>query len=114
MNRGMPNLTVGLSSKVSDPKLAAWIAKDGPETYDILVEAVLPARRVLLESRPGGLARAIDVQSAGTQLERVEALRRLAALLQGLLDAPPVVLEAAGALAVRASSRQVRKFIEHP
>ena len=41
-------------------------------------------------------------------------MKKLRALLARLVDTPPVVLEAAGALAVRANSRQVRQFVDHP
>jgi len=45
---------------------------------------------------------------------RKEALRQLRIFLEKLLQTPPVILEAAGALAVRATSREVRDFVDHP
>ena len=105
--------TVVSAEKVKDPDLAVWLSEDSEESREILVEAVLPGRKIIYE-QVGGRLRPADLRSAPASQGRKETLSRLRAILERLLDTPPVVLESAGALAVRASSRQVRQFMDHP
>lgn len=99
--------------KVHDPELADWLSRENGEVREILVDAVLPRRTVGFEER-GGRLRPAKLQEAPAANGRKEALRQLRSLLERLLEAPPVVLEAAGALAIRATSRQVLDFVDHP
>lgn len=100
--------------KVKDPDLAAWLSQESGEAREILVEAVLPGRRVTFDRQAGGRARPVGLEEEPAALGRKETLSRLRALVARFLDVPPVVLEAAGALAVRARSEQVRQFVDHP
>ncbi|HSS51471.1 MAG TPA: hypothetical protein VLX28_21210 [Thermoanaerobaculia bacterium] len=99
--------------KVHDPELADWLSRENGEVREILVDAVLPRRTVSFEER-GGRLRPAKLQEVPATTGRKEALRQLRSLLERLLEAPPVVLEAAGALAIRATSRQVLDFVDHP
>jgi hypothetical protein len=46
--------------------------------------------------------------------QRAATLAEFHAFLASLLDVPPVLLKAAGAVAIKATSKQVRQFIDHP
>jgi hypothetical protein len=100
--------------KVRDPELADWLSRESGEIREILVDADLPRRTVTFEETTGGRPRAAGLREASSGSGRKEILRRLRAFLEPFLDTPPVVLEAAGALAVRATGRQVRGFVDHP
>jgi hypothetical protein len=99
--------------KVRDPELADWLSRESGEIREVLVDAVVPRRSVAFEEA-GGRPRAAELRELSTGNGRKEVLRRLRALLEPFLDSPPVVLEAAGALAIRATGRQVRGFVDHP
>lgn len=99
--------------KVLDPELADWLSRENGEVREILVDAALPRRSVVFEGA-GSRPRAARIEEASPGVGRKEVLGQLRRLLETFLDSPPVVLEAAGALAVRATSRQVRNFVGHP
>ncbi|HEX4964799.1 MAG TPA: hypothetical protein VF173_28560 [Thermoanaerobaculia bacterium] len=99
--------------KVHDPELTDWLSREDGEVREILVDAALPRRTVSFEER-GGRLRPTAIPEAPAANGRKEALRQLRLFLEKLLGTPPVLLEAAGALAVRATSRQVRGFVDHP
>lgn len=99
--------------KVKDPDLAVWLSEDSEESREILVEAVLPGRKVTF-GEAGGRLRPTGLRTESASQGRKETLSRLRKILAKFLDTPPVVLESAGALAVRASSHQVRQFVDHP
>ncbi|HBL26745.1 MAG TPA: hypothetical protein DD490_07920 [Acidobacteria bacterium] len=100
--------------KIRDPELADWLLQESGEVREVLVDADLPRRTVTLDGTGGGRPRATGLHDAAGSGGRQEILRRLRALLEPFLDTPPVVLEAAGAVAVRATGRQVRGFVDHP
>lgn len=100
-------------AKVHDPELADWLSRENGEVREILVDAVLPRRGVTFGEQ-GGRLRPTRIEEAPAANGRKETLRQLQSLLETFLDTPPVVLEAAGALAIRATSRQVRGFVDHP
>lgn len=98
--------------KIRDPELVRWLSQESGDLREILVDAVLPGRTVTFREVSGRRRAADLATSAGTG--RREALRQLRALLEPFLDTPPVILEAAGALAIRANSRQVRDLVHLP
>jgi hypothetical protein len=100
--------------KVTDPELAAWLSQDTGEAREILVDAVLPGRQVILQRDSRGRLSPSDVQPPPESSVRKEALGKLRARLAKILDMSPVVLESAGAVAIRANSRQVREFVGDP
>jgi len=114
MGDAMAALPRTSTRKIKDPDLVLWVAEEGGDVREILVDAVLPDRKVSFDRAPDGRLRPKDLQEATDLPGRQETLKKLRALLARLVDTPPVVLEAAGALAVRASSRQVRQFVDHP
>src|SRR5947199_7571129 len=99
--------------KVLDPELADWLSRESGEAREILVDAVLPRRNVTFE-KAGSRPRATRIEEAAKGGGRKEALGQLRRLLETLLDNPPVVLEAAGALAIGATTRQVPNFVGDP
>ncbi len=101
------------TEKVKDPELAAWLSQDSGEAREILVDAVLPSRQVILHQNSSGRLSPSDVQTPPESV-RKEALGKLRARLAIILGMSPVVLESAGAVAVRANSRQVREFVADP
>ena len=110
----MATLTTAPASKVQDSDLAAWLSEDSGELREVLIDAAVPSRQVTLAPRPDGRLLPVDLRSEASPRTRDQVLRRLKTFLTRLLDTPPVVLEAAGALAVRASSHQMRQVVEHP
>lgn len=101
------------TEKVTDPDLVAWLSQDSGETREIIVDAVLPSRRVILQKSPNGRLSPSGLQ-ATPESDRKEALSKLRAHLAKILGVSPVILEAAGAVAIRANSRQVREFVSDP
>jgi hypothetical protein len=100
--------------KVKDPELAVWLSQDTGETREILVDAALPGRQVLLRQNSNGRWSPSGLQTGSDASGRRETLSKLKALLVKILDTSPVVLESAGAIVVRANSRQVREFVGDP
>ena len=103
-----------LTKKVPDPELADWLAQENGEVREILVDALLPQRTVTFGPDRTGRLRPAGIEEASSGSSRKDALGQLRQFLESFLDTPPVILEAAGALAVRATSRQVRRFVDHP
>ena len=106
--------SMALVEKVKDPELAVWLSEEAGEAREILVDAVLPKRVVLFRQQASGRLSPSDLEPGSSPQGRREVLSKLRTILERVLDTPPVVLESAGALAIRASSRQVREFVDHP
>ena len=98
---------------VKDAEIAEWLTRDSSDPRELIVEARLPARKVAVQKRADGRVVA-DGINGSTASDRAAVLAELHAFLSEKLDIPPVLLKAAGALAVRATSQQVRQFAEHP
>ena len=98
---------------VQDADIIAWLSADSSDARELIVEARLPARKVIMQERTGGRSVPISMD-AGASSERAAVLAELHAFLAEQLDVPPVLLKAAGAIAVRATSQQVRQFADHP
>lgn len=101
------------TEKVKDPELVAWLSQDSGEAREIIVDAVLPTRQVILRRNSNGRLSPSDLQGTPESV-RKEALSKLRAHLAKILGMSPVVLESAGAVAIRANSRQVREFVGDP
>ena len=98
---------------VQDADLITWLAADSSDTRELIVEARLPSRKVTIQKHANGRAVPTGIDTA-TASERTAALAELPAFLSKILDTPPVLLKTAGAIAVRATSQQVRQFADHP
>src|SRR5713226_2230400 len=98
---------------VQDADLAQWLSSDGNDVRELIVEACLPDRKVTLGRRADGRRIPAGVESIAPT-ERAATLAEFHSFLTALLEVPPVLLKAAGAVAVKATSRQVRQFVEHP
>jgi hypothetical protein len=110
----MATLTGASAKKVKDPALVLWLLEDRGEDREILVDVVLPHREVRFSPNADGCLRPRDIREGSDYADRKEVLKKLGRVLARLLDTPPVVLETAGALIVRANSEQVRQFVSHP
>ena len=77
------------------------------------MEAQLPRRRVIMQKRADGRRVPTGIQSTPAA-ERAAVLSQLYDFLSERLEVSPVVLKAAGAIAIRATSQQVRQFANHP
>ena len=97
---------------VKDRELLAWLAAESDDTQELIVEAAVPERKVSFTKRPGGRTAASGIDS-GPAAEREAVLDELNEFLTRQLDSPTTVLKSAGAIAVRATSRQVRAFADH-
>jgi hypothetical protein len=100
-------------AKIQDPELASWPNQDSAEPREILVDAALPAPQVSFHRGTDGRFRPSGLR-ATPPAERRATLQELGSVLSGFLDSKPVLLEAAGAVAIRALSWQVRRFLDHP
>jgi hypothetical protein len=98
---------------VKDAEIAEWLAGDSNDTRELIVEARLPARKVTVQKRADGRVVPDDINGSAAS-GRASVLAELHDFLSGNLDVPPVLLKAAGAIAVRATSQQVRQFAGHP
>ena len=98
---------------VQDADIITWLSADNSDARELIVEARLPARKALMQERSGGRSVPIGMD-AGASAERAAVLAELHAFLAEKLDVPPVLLKAAGAIAVRATSQQVQQFADHP
>src|SRR5262245_59744052 len=87
--------------------LAEWLDGDGDETRELIVDARTPPRVARLEGDPTGNPVPGDVRSAGPG-DRAQITRSLRADLTRLVDGPATLLEAAGAVVVRANREQLR------
>ncbi len=100
-------------ASVKDPELAAWLMANGSDARELIVEVRLPERTVAVEKRSDGRKFPVGVKSSAPD-QRAAILAEFHAFLASLLDVPPVVLKAAGAVAVKATSKQVQQFVDHP
>ena len=79
---------------------------------EIIVEARVPNRRVTIRKKHDTSRVFTDIKSP-SPLKRKKVIEELDSVINGILDEPPVRLEAAGALAVRATGKQALKFVDH-
>jgi hypothetical protein len=98
---------------VQDADLVEWLARDSKDARELIVEARLPARKVTVQKRTDGRVVPDEIHDSAAS-DRTAMLAELHAYLADKLDVPPVLLKAAGAIAVKATSQQVRQFAEHP
>jgi hypothetical protein len=97
---------------VQDADTIAWLSADSNEARELIVEAKLPARKILMQERGGrSVPAGIDAKASA---ERAAVLTELYDFLAEQVDIPPVLLKAAGAIAVRATGQQARQFANHP
>ncbi|MBM4257151.1 MAG: hypothetical protein FJ147_14785 [Deltaproteobacteria bacterium] len=98
---------------IEDPDLLAWVSAESKEKRELIVEARMPERQVTFQRRPDGKSIPVGIDSSASS-DRAETLTQLYQLLANSVDVSPVLLKAAGAIAVKASNREVRKFVDHP
>jgi hypothetical protein len=96
-----------------DTDLLAWLATDSRDTRELMVEARLPARKVTIQKHTNGRMVPAEIDTTAADAHTA-ALAELHDFLSERLDTPPVLLKAVGAIAVRATSQQVRQFVDHP
>jgi hypothetical protein len=98
---------------VQDADLVEWLARDSDDPRELIVEAKLPARKVTVQKGIDGRMFPNGINGLAAS-DRTPVLAELYAYLADKVDIPPVLLKAAGAIAVKATSQQVRQFAEHP
>ncbi len=103
---------VAVNEKVKGAELADWLFHDSAGERELIVEAATPSRQVSYGGR-SGRHYPVDLKAPPSEA-RSKVLNELQAFLTGLLGTPPVLLAAAGALAVKANCRQARRLAEHP
>ncbi len=89
-------------NNVQDPDVLVWLSADSSDEWELIVEVRLPERKVTMQKRDDGSLVPTGLKS-NTTSERAAALVKLHVFLTDLLDVPPVLLKAAGAIAVRAT-----------
>ncbi len=98
--------------KIKDQELIEWLQSDAAEARELIVQVQTPLRQITMKRHPGGRVQPEQVQDNNIQA-RQKAIDDLAKVLDELVDTPPVVLQAAAAVAVKATSEQVLSFIDH-
>ena len=86
-----------LSLKVPDADLLKWLDSESDVVLEIIVEASLPKRKVIMRRRPDGVQAPIDMKSS-SPTERSRVMDELNSVISGIMHEPPVTLKAAGAL----------------
>lgn len=99
--------------KVQDPELIKWLSSESVDVRELIVEANLPERKVTLRRGADGRLIPEGIRSPATP-KRADVLAELGLFLGELLDDTPSLLKSAGAIAVKATGRQVRQFVDHP
>jgi hypothetical protein len=99
------------TTKAHGRELVDWLARSDDEERELIVEAVLPARKVTMKQHggrllPTGIRVAVPAPSS--------ALDQLYDDLSQRLPTQPTLLKAARAVAILANSRDVRDLMEHP
>ncbi len=98
--------------KVADRDLRDWLTQTREEVRELLVEAVLPQRRVIFKKQAG--ARHIPLGMESDAPTRASVLDELNQYLSSLLQRRSTLLRAAGAFAVEANGPEVQKLLQHP
>jgi hypothetical protein len=100
--------------KVRDADLKGWISSGSDERRAVIVETMMPARKVTFDELVGTWPTPKSLRAEGHGPSRSEILAVLRSYLTDLLGEEPTLLTAAGALAVEASGEQMRRVLEHP
>ena len=102
------------STAVISQELISWVAgEEDDRPRELIVEAKLPSRQVGFRAQPNR-QRTPDRITTDSTADRRAILNELQKDLSRTLNAPPVVLLAAGALAIRATPDQARGVVQHP
>jgi hypothetical protein len=109
----MPPPQAHHGATIEEPDILAWVSVASEEKRELIVEANVPERKVVFQRRPDGRTVPVGIESSASS-DRAETLIQLHNLLANIVDVPPVLLKAAGAVVVKASSREVRQFMDHP
>ncbi len=98
---------------ILDPDLDAWVAGEGDDTREMIVEARLPSRTVRMGQARSQRHLPQEVITSGDG-DRTAMFRELHDYLNGLLGNSTNVLRAAEAIAVRANRKQLLQIAKHP
>jgi len=96
---------------IPDSELDTWLQSGIGGERELIVEARLPARKLSVRQSAG---RKLLIQGRGSEKDRSDRLRELWALIAAAVATEPVLLNSAGAVAVRATPVEVRKFAGSP
>lgn len=97
-----------------DPSLVEWMQEDSTGIREVIIEAHLPQRQLLMRLGESGRMVPDRLLSPSPPTDRVRMLEELNDFLSGQMQLPTTILKAAGAIAVRASGKDVRHILEHP
>ncbi len=97
-----------------DAELRGWLEATTDEVRDVIVEAALPPRRVVVQQRAGASPVPKSIESDDV-LDRESMLDQLAHNLCEIVGAEKThVLKAAGAIVVRATAEELRAIAKQP
>ena len=99
-------------NKIQSQELIAWLQSDATDAREVIVQVQTPPRQITMKRHPSGRIQPEHVREHDIQA-RQQAIDDLTKVLDALVDMSPVVLHSAGAVVVKATSEQVRSFIEH-
>jgi hypothetical protein len=102
-----------ISKKVQDKDLVRWIISGSPDTRELIIEARVPSRKVTMQKRKDGYSVPRYLKSSSPS-KRANAIEKVNSIIIGIIGKPPVMLKSAGALAVRATGKQVLEFVDNP
>ena len=98
--------------KIKGQELVAWLQSESTDARELIVQVQTPPRQVTMKRHPSGRVQPGQVQENDAR-KRQKAIDDLATVLNSLVDTPPVVLRTSGAVVVKATSDQVRRFVDH-
>lgn len=102
------------AEKIMDSELHAWLESATDEVCDVIVEAVLPPRRVQFKKQPGLQAPLKSIHS-GDSSDRKTLLNDLAIRLAKIIGIEKIhVLQSAGAIVVRATATALQTISKDP
>ena len=104
------------SQPTTDAAVQAWVQRaDKTESQELVVSARVPPRQVTVTRSPGDRVTRTSVQSDTHQnQDRQQVLQELQQFLRDQLSLDPVLLAAAGAIAVVARPSDAAQILEHP
>ena len=95
-----------------DKGLTQWLEQDSDEPRELIVEVDSPGPKFNIERQADGHFSTVGEVATGEDIEA--ALSTLDSELHAIVSGPTNILHAAGAIALRATSQQVKRFIDLP
>lgn len=103
-----------MSIPYCDPSLSTWLSDGANDIREVIVEAHLPSRHILMRRGESGRMVPDQLFFKANSKDRLYSLNELNEFLAGQMRLTTTVLKAAGAIVVRASGADMRRIFTHP